>query len=234
MDDTFSRLELLIGSNSLNKIKQKKVAIFGLGGVGGNVCDALARSGIMNFDLFDHDQISITNINRQIVANHQTLGINKVDAMKNHILSISPSAIVHTHCSFILPENINQIDFTQFDYVVDAVDTVSTKISIIVECTNHHIPIISSMGTGNKMHPELLEITDISKTSVCPLARVMRHELKKRNIEHVKVVYSKEVPLKPIHQEQTKEGKTIPGSTAFVPPVAGILIASQIIQDFLK
>ncbi len=233
MDQPFSRLEILIGKENLNKLHTKNVAIFGLGGVGGNVCDALARSGIKHFTLIDHDVISISNINRQLIANYNTIGKYKVDVMKEHILNISLDADIKTLKCFYLPESKDIIDLSQFDYVIDAIDTVSSKLTIIETCINNNIPIISSMGTGNKIHPELLEITDISKTSICPLARIIRQELRKRNVNHVKVLYSKEKPIKPKTIIQNNN-KVIPGSTSFVPPIAGTMIAGEVIRDFLQ
>lgn len=234
MLNQFSRLELILGKEKVETLKNKKVAIFGIGGVGGNACDALARSGIGSFDLIDHDTVSLTNINRQLIANLNTVGRYKVDVMKEHILSINNNAIVNIYKSFVLPDTIDQFDFTKYDYVVDAIDTVSAKLAIIVKCSELNIPIISSMGAGNKLNPTMLEVSDIYKTSVCPLARVMRYELKKRHIKNLKVVYSKEKPITPkvidgYIEESSK--KVIPGSSAFVPPVAGIIIASEIIKD---
>ena len=247
MLNQFSRIQLLLGKDSMETLRKKRVAIFGIGGVGGNVCDALARSGIENFDLIDDDKVCITNINRQLIANFKTIGQYKVDAMKEHILSINPRANVTTHKCFFLPDNAHEFDFTQYDYVVDAIDTVTAKIAIICKCKELNVPIISSMGAGNKMNPTMLEVTDIYKTSMCPLAKVMRHELKKRRVKHLKVVYSKEKPIRPYEDlsiscrahcvcpEGTKrhctDRRDIPGSSAFVPPVAGIIIASEIVKD---
>ena len=236
MINQFSRTQLLLGKENMDILKAKRVAIFGIGGVGGHVCDALARSGIENFVLIDHDFISLTNINRQLIANLNTVNQYKVDVMKNHILSINPNAKVEINKCFFLPQNQDQFDFNQYDYVIDAIDTVTAKIAIISKCKELSIPIISSMGTGNKLNPTMLEVSDIYKTSVCPLAKVMRHELKKRNIKNLKVVYSKEKPMNyhenEICEETTANRKNIPASTAFVPSVAGLIIASEVIKDF--
>lgn len=237
MLNQFSRIQLLIGENAIETLKHKRIAIFGIGGVGGNVCDALARSGIENFDLIDNDVVSITNINRQLIANMNTIGKYKVDIMKEHILSINPNAKVNVHKCFFLPENQDSFDFSKYDYVVDAIDTVTAKIAIIVKCNELNTPVISSMGTGNKMNPTMLEVSDIYKTEMCPLAKVMRHELKKRKIKKLKVIYSKEQPLD-LHLECQEEDngskRQIPGSTPFVPPVAGIIIASEVVKDLIK
>lgn len=232
MEDQFTRLRYLIGEDKLQLLKQKRIAIFGIGGVGGNVCDALVRSGISHFDLFDSDKITITNLNRQLIANTTTIGHDKVDVMKEHLLSINDQAIINVNKTFILPENIDLIDFSSYDYVIDAVDTITTKLAIICKCNDLGIKIISSMGTGNKLNPLDLEITDIYQTSICPLAKVMRHELKKRGIKHLKVIYSKEQPIK-LHL-YNEHNKAICGSSAFVPSVAGIVIASEVVKDLIK
>ena len=233
MENIFSRLEILIGEEKVSLLKNKRVAIFGIGGVGGAVCEALVRSGIGEFDLIDNDTVSLTNINRQIIATHDSLNKDKVDVMKDRILSINKDAKVNIHKCFFLKENSSLFDFTKYDYVVDAVDTVTAKIEIITKAKEANIPVISSMGTGNKLNPTMLEVTDISKTSVCPLAKVMRYELRKRNIKNVKVVYSKEEPLTP-KTILKDEFRIIPGSTSFVPPVAGYIIASEVIKDLIK
>ena len=236
MVNQFSRFELLIGQEKLAKLSEKTIAIFGLGGVGGHACDALARSGIVNFVLIDNDVVSVSNINRQIIADLDTLGKNKVDVMKERILKINKNANVKIVPEFFLPNN-NNIDFSSFDYVIDAIDTITSKIEIARICNEMNIPLISSMGTGNKLDPTKLEISDIFKTSYCPLAKVMRHELKKRGINRLKVVYSKEKPIK-INQSDIKEEqnnrKSIPGSSAFVPSVAGIIIASEVVKDIIN
>jgi len=232
--EQFSRFEILIGEDKMNLLKTKRIAVFGIGGVGGAVVEALVRSGITKFDLIDDDVVSLSNLNRQIIANLETVGQDKVEVMKKRILSINKNVEVNTFKCFFLPENSNQFDFTNYDYVVDAVDTVTAKIEIIRKAKEANVPIISSMGTGNKMNPTMLEVCDINKTSVCPLAKVMRYELRKRNIKNVKVVYSKEEPLIPLKIIEGSNKKNIPGSTSFVPPVAGYIIASEVIKDLLK
>lgn len=228
--EEFQRAEMLLGEANIKKLSKLHIAVFGVGGVGGYVVEALIRTGIGAFDLIDNDVVSISNLNRQIIATHDTIGKSKTQVMKERILSINPNAKVTVHNCFFLPDNKDSIDFTQYDYVVDAVDTVTAKIAII-ECSKEaNVPVISSMGTGNKTHPELFQIADISKTSVCPLARVMRYELKKRRIEKVKVLYSKETPIKPT--ESKEQERPVPGSVAFCPSVAGLLIASEIIHHF--
>ena len=238
----FSRTELLIGQAALEKLQNSRVAIFGVGGVGGYVCVALVRSGVGHFDLIDNDTVSLTNINRQIIALHSTIGKLKVDVMKERMLDINPDVDVSVHPCFYLPETADQFDFSNYDYVVDAIDTVTGKIEIIVQADAHQVPVISSMGAGNKLNPAMMEVSDIYKTSVCPLARVMRRELKKRHIKHCKVVYSKEKAIQPSQASLEKYGadseenftkKSIPGSTAFVPSVAGLILASEVIKDLI-
>lgn len=238
----FSRTELLIGQAALEKLQNSRVAIFGVGGVGGYVCEALVRSGVGHFDLIDNDTVSLTNINRQIIALHSTIGKLKVDVMKERMLDINPDVDVSVHPCFYLPETAAQFDFSNYDYVVDAIDTVTGKIEIIVQADAHQVPVISSMGAGNKLNPAMMEVSDIYKTSVCPLARVMRRELKKRHIKHCKVVYSKEKAIQPSQASLEKYGadseenftkKSIPGSTAFVPSVAGLILASEVIKDLI-
>ena len=239
--DQFSRNYLVLGQDYLKKIEDKVVAIFGIGGVGGNVCDALARSGIKHFVLIDNDKVYVTNINRQFVANMDTIGEYKVDVMARHIKSINPDAEVEVRRMFYLPENSNELDFNKYDYVVDAIDTVKAKIDIIFKCKTCRKSIISALGCGNKVDPTMLEVSDISKTSYDPLAKVMRRELKALGIYHLKVVYSKELPIKAdddllkrtMDEEKTVK-KSLPGSTPFVPPVAGIIIASEVIKDLLN
>ena len=230
----FSRLQMLIGEEALLKLKNKKVLIFGLGGVGGNTIDALARSGICSFTIVDNDKVNITNINRQLIANLDTIGRYKVDVMEEHLKSINKDIVVIKKNMFYLPENGDEFDFSKYDYVVDAIDTVSAKIDIIYRCKTTHTPVISTLGCGNKMDPTMLEVSDLSKTEYDPLAKVMRRELKKRGITHLKVVYSKELPIKPIEDSQEDNKKVVPGSTAFVPPVAGIIIASEVIKDLIS
>ena len=229
----FSRFELLVGKDCICQLNQKHVIVFGVGGVGGYVVEALVRSGIGHITIVDNDTVSLSNLNRQIIATQDTIGKKKVEVMKERILSIHPDCDVHTLEIFYLPENADDIDLTQYDYVVDAIDTITSKIELAMRC-NQKVPLISSMGTGNKMNPAMLEVSDIYKTSVCPLAKVTRRELKKRGIQHLKVVYSKEEPLKPqVSNEQTNK-RVIPGSTSFVPSSAGLLIASEVIKDLLK
>ncbi len=226
MENQFSRTENLIGTKNLNKLKNAKIAVFGIGGVGGYVIEALARSGVENLTIIDNDTISITNLNRQIIATHSTLSQPKTQVMKERILDINPNANVITHNTFYLPKNSAEFDFSQYNYIVDAIDTVTSKIELITKAKECNTPIISCMGTGNKLDPTKFEIADISKTSVCPLAKVMRYELKKRNIKNVKVLYSKEPPVK-------TESRT-PMSNATCPAVAGLIIANQVILDIIK
>lgn len=229
LENIYSRTEALFGKENMLKLKNSRVAVFGIGGVGGYAVEMLARSGVGNIDIFDNDTVSITNINRQIIATSKTVGMNKTDACKNRVNLINPEINVICHNIFYSDET--DIDLTDFDYIIDAIDTVSSKISLIVKAYENNVPIISSMGTGNKVCPEKLEISDIYKTSVCPLARVMRYELKKRNVKKLKVVYSKEEPFKVNLNENT--GKAKPASTAFVPATAGILLASEVIKDII-
>ena len=240
----FVRTEALFGKENMEKLARARVAVFGVGGVGGYVVEALARSGIGHIELIDHDTVSESNLNRQIIATYDTVGKYKVDVMKERILSINPSAEVVAHKCFYLPENKAEFDFSQYSYVVDAVDTVTAKIAIIEEAKGMNVPVISSMGTGNKLDPTQFEITDISKTSVCPLAKVMRKELKNRGIKDVKVLYSKEQPITPLdilsetkdEQENPLQGrkKAVPGSVSFVPSAAGLIIASCVIKDLCQ
>ena len=229
----FSRTELLLGKEGVEKLKKARVAVFGVGGVGGYVVEALARSGVGALDLIDKDVVSESNINRQIIALHSTVGQLKTEAAANRARDINPQIMVRTHNVFYLPENAQEFDFSQYDYVVDAIDTVSGKIALIEQAKRSNTPVISSMGAGNKLDPTAFEVADIAKTSVCPLARVMRRELKKRGIEHVKVVYSKEEPL-PSNVTDEKSGKSVPGSIAFVPSVGGLIIAGEVIKDLIK
>lgn len=227
MENQFERTELLLGSSAVEKLKNSRVAVFGAGGVGGYAIEALARSGVGTLDIIDNDTISLSNINRQIYALHSTVGEYKVDVAKKHIHDINPNASVNTYKTFFLPETADEFDFTQYDYIVDAIDTVTAKIELVMRASEANVPIICSMGTGNKLNPTLFEITDIYKTSVCPLAKVMRYELKKRGIKKLKVLYSKETPAKPTDGENRR----IPASCAFVPSVAGLIIAGEVIRD---
>lgn len=233
MYEQFERTEALIEKTNFAKLCKAKILVFGVGGVGGYVVEGLARSGIGQIDLVDNDVISISNLNRQIIATFDSIGQPKVEVMKKRILSIHPNCVVNTFQKFILPEDMDSLQLDAYDYVVDAIDTVSTKLSIVELCLKKHIPVISSMGTGNKLDPKRLEITDISKTSVCPLARVMRYELRKRGIHHLKVCYSKEEPVQKMIESE-KPGKHSPASIFFVPSSAGILIASEVVKDIIR
>lgn len=236
MLNQFSRTELLLGKEAIDKLAQSRVAVFGIGGVGGYTVEALVRSGIGAIDLIDNDKVCLTNINRQIYATHKTIGRYKVDVAKERIAEINPNAKVHTYKTFYTAETSHEFDFSKYDYVVDAIDTISGKIELVMQSEKSNTPIISSMGAGNKLNPTAFEVSDIYKTSVCPLARVMRYELKRREIKRLKVVYSKEIPLTPIvngdsKEEQDSQRRQIPGSTAFVPSVVGLIIAGEIIKD---
>ncbi len=249
MLNEFSRTELLLGKEAIEKLKNSKVAIFGLGGVGSYVVEGLVRSGIGNFVLIDDDTVCLTNINRQIIATRKTVGKAKVDVTKERIQDINPKAKIITHQTFYLPNNKENILTDDIDYIIDAIDTVTAKIDLVQDANAKNIPIISSMGTGNKLNPTMLEVTDISKTSICPLAKVMRAELRKRGIKNLKVVYSKEPPLIPYQGEEsgcktncicTNKDRTcanrraIPGSVSFVPSVAGLIIAGEVVKDIIN
>lgn len=233
MAEQFSRTELLLGKENLEKLHNSRVAVFGVGGVGGYVIEALARSGVGAIDLIDNDTVSLSNLNRQIIATYDTIGKYKTEVMRDRIHSINPECRVEVHNCFYLPETQEQFDFTAYDYVVDAIDTVTGKIALVMQAQEAKAPIISSMGAGNKLNPAQFEVADIYQTSVCPLARVMRQELKKRGVKKLKVVYSKEKPIQPKgNQSKTAEtGKPVPGSVAFVPSVAGLIIASEVVKD---
>ena len=233
MEDQFERLELLLGEQAIDRLKASTVAIFGIGGVGGYVTEALARSGVGSFVLVDNDVVSITNLNRQIIALHSTVGKSKVEVMAERIRDINPDAKVTVKQCFFLPETADEFDFSSYDYVADCVDTVAAKTEIISRAKEAGVPVISSMGAGGKLHPEMFEVADISKTTVCPLAKVMRRELKKRGINNVKVVFSKEEPIKNLvgGQADPETGRHVPGSSAFTPSVAGLIMASEIVKD---
>ncbi len=241
MLNQFTRSELLIGEKAIQKLNASSVAVFGIGGVGSFAVEALARTGIGTFYLYDHDTVALSNINRQLIATHRTIGRDKVEVMKERILEINPDAIVYAHKSFFGPELVETLDFKSFDYIVDAIDTVSSKLLLVELAQQYGVPIISSMGAGNKLDPTQFEVADIHKTSVCPLAKVMRKELKNRGIKKLKVVYSKEVALKPSAREEVIESvskesplrRQIPGSIAFVPSVAGLIIAGEVIKDLI-
>lgn len=247
MLNQFSRTELLFGNEAMEKLNKSRVAVFGIGGVGGYTVEALARSGVGEFDLFDDDKVCLTNINRQLIATRKTVGKYKVEVMKDRILEINPKAVVNTHQTFYTPEVADQYDFSEYTYIVDAIDTVTAKIELVLRANESNIPIISCMGAGNKLDPTMFEVTDIYKTSVCPLAKVMRKELRVRGVKKLKVVYSKELSKKPLEdmaiscrancicppgaERKCTERRQIPGSTAFVPSVAGLIIAGEVIKD---
>lgn len=238
MLNQFARTQILLGEDSVNKLNRTRVAVFGVGGVGGYVCEALVRSGVGEFDLIDNDTVSVTNINRQIIATHSTVGKYKTEVMRSRMLDINPNVKVHVHNCFFLPENANEFHFEDYDYVVDAVDTVAAKIAIIMKAKEANVPVISSMGAGNKLDASAFMVADIYKTKVCPLARVMRTELKKRGVKKLKVVYSEETPISAnandaiVKEELEKTAKrSIPGSVAFVPSVAGLIIAGEVVKD---
>ena len=232
----FSRTELLLGKEGLERLKNCRVAVFGIGGVGGYAVEALARSGVGALDLIDDDKVCLTNINRQIFATRKTVGRYKVDVAAERVAEINPHCAVRTYKTFYMPDTAAQFDFSQYNYVIDAIDTVTGKIALVEQANGAGVPIISAMGAGNKLDPTAFEVADISKTSVCPLARVMRRELKKRGIEHLKVVYSKEEPFPPAEEtkEVPEEGRrAVPGSTAFVPSVVGLIIAGEVVKDLI-
>ncbi|RHM62379.1 ThiF family adenylyltransferase [Coprobacillus sp. AF33-1AC] len=250
MTNQYSRTQLLIGQDGIEKLKKARVAIFGIGGVGGYVVDALARSGVQHFDLIDDDRICLTNINRQLIATRKTVGKYKVDVMEEHIKDIFPLCRINTYKTFFLPENKDTFPFEEYDYIIDALDTVTAKIELAVLAQEKQIPIISCMGAGNKLDPSQFEVSDIYKTSICPLARVMRRELKKRHIKKLKVVYSKEKPIRPLEDMSIScrnhcicppgvtrnclDRRDIPGSIAFVPSVAGLIVAGEVVKDLIN
>lgn len=246
MDEQFSRSALLLGEDAINKLSGAKIAVFGVGGVGGHCVEALARSGVGVLHLYDDDTVSVSNLNRQIAALHSTLGSPKAQVMAERVLDINPACDVQAIRMFYLPSNADEVDLSGYNYVVDCIDTVSAKLELICRCIALNIPIISAMGTGNKLDPSALRISDISKTTGCPLARVMRKELRKRGIEHLKVVWSTEEPRKPLEparaetplQSDTRPGSTArrdtPGSLPFVPAAAGLLLASTVVRDLIN
>jgi tRNA A37 threonylcarbamoyladenosine dehydratase len=250
MLDQFSRTQLLLGEESMKKLTDMRVAVFGIGGVGGYVCEALVRTGIGNFDLIDDDKVCLTNLNRQIIATRKTVGQYKADVMKERMLEINPNVEVNVYKCFFLPENADEFPFADYDYVIDAVDTVTAKVELVMKCKEMNVPIISSMGAGNKLDASAFKVADIYKTKMCPLAKVMRHEMKKRGVKKLKVVYSEEKPTRPIEdmsiscrthcicppgaQHKCTERRDIPGSVAFVPSVAGMIIAGEVIKDLTK
>ncbi len=245
----FSRTELLLGKEGMERLKNARVAVFGVGGVGGYVCEALVRSGVGSFDLIDDDKVCLTNLNRQIIATRSTVGKYKVDVMKERMLDINPDVQVETYKCFFLPENADDFPFAEYDYVVDAVDTVTAKIELVMKCQSMGVSIISSMGAGNKLDASAFQVADIYKTKMCPLAKVMRRELKKRGVKKLKVVYSEEKPTRPIEDmaiscrthcicppgaaHKCTERRDIPGSVAFVPSVAGLIVAGEVVKDLV-
>ena len=246
----FSRTELLLGKEAMDRLKNARVAVFGIGGVGGYVCEALVRTGVGYFDLIDDDKVCLTNLNRQIIATRSTVGKYKTDVMRDRMLDINPNVEVEVHKCFFLPENADDFPWDSYDYVVDAVDTVTAKIALVMKCKEKNIPIISSMGAGNKLDGSQFKVADIYKTKVCPLAKVMRRELKKRGVKKLKVVYSEEIPTRPIEdmaiscrnncicppgaEHKCTERRDIPGSVAFVPSVAGLIIAGEVAKDLIR
>lgn len=250
MLNQFSRTELLLGREAMERLSKARVAVFGIGGVGGYVCEALVRSGVGAFDLIDDDKVCLTNLNRQIIATRKTVGQYKTDVMKERILEINPQADVRVHKCFFLPENADEFAFEEYDYVVDAVDTVTAKIELVMKAKEKQVPVISSMGAGNKLDGSQFKVADIYETKVCPLAKVMRRELKKRGVKELKVVYSEEQPIRPVDdmaiscrtncicppgaKHKCTERRDIPGSTAFVPSIAGLIIAGEVVKDLVK
>ena len=232
MKEQFSRMENMMGAEALERLQRSCVAVFGIGGVGGYATEALDRSGVGRLILVDKDVVSISNLNRQLIATYSSIGRPKVEAMKARIQDINPDCQVETYECFYLPENKEVFDFTQYDYVIDAVDTVTARIQLVLQAQEAGVPIISSMGTGNKLDPSRLQVADIYKTKVCPLAKVMRHELKKRNIKKLKVVYSEELPMESKCYDETI-GKAIPGSMVFVPGAAGLLLAAEVVKELM-
>lgn len=246
----FSRTELLLGKEAMERLAQARVAVFGVGGVGGYVCEALVRSGVASFDLIDDDKVCLTNLNRQIHATRKTVGKYKAEVMKERMMEINPKADVRIHKCFFLPENADEFPFEEYDYIVDAVDTVTAKITLVLEAQKRGVPIISCMGAGNKLDASQFKVADIYKTKVCPLAKVMRRELKRRGVKKLKVVYSEEQPVKPVEdmaiscrtncicppgaKHKCTERRAIPGSVAFVPSVAGLIIAGEVVKDLVN
>ena len=247
MLNQFSRTQLLLGGEAMEKLSESRVAVFGVGGVGGYACEALVRSGVGHFDLIDDDKVCLTNLNRQIIATRKTVGKYKTDVMKERMLEINPEVDVTIHKCFFLPENADEFPFSEYDYVIDAVDTVTAKLELVMKCRELNVPIISSMGAGNKLDASAFRVADIYKTKMCPLAKVMRRELKKRGVKKLKVVYSEEKPTRPIEDmsvscrtncicppgaaHKCTERRDIPGSVAFVPSVAGLIIAGEVVKD---
>ena len=250
MLNQFSRTELLLGKEALERLAASHVAVFGIGGVGGYACEALVRSGVGNFDLVDDDKICLTNLNRQLIATRKTVGQYKTDVMKERMLDINPNVNIRVRKCFFLPENASEFPFEEYDYVIDAVDTVTAKIELIMKAKENKVPVISCMGAGNKLDPSRFKVADIYETKICPLAKVMRRELRKRGVESLKVVYSEEEPTRPLDdmsiscrtncicppdaKHKCTERRDIPGSVAFVPPVAGLIIAGEVVKDLVN
>ncbi len=250
MLNQFSRTQLLLGQPAMKKLSECRVAVFGIGGVGGFACEALARSGVGAFDIIDDDKVCLTNINRQIIATHSSIGKYKADVMRERMLDINPDIKIREWKTFFLPENADEFPFDEYDYIIDAVDTVTSKVQLVLKANEHKVPVISCMGAGNKLDPTQFKVSDIYKTKYCPLAKVMRHEMKKRGVKKLKVVYSEEKALRPIEDmsvscrnhcvcppgtaHKCTERRDIPGSTAFVPSVAGLIIAGEVIKDLTK
>lgn len=250
MLNQFSRTELLLGKEAMERLAASHVAVFGIGGVGGYACEALVRSGVGNFDLVDDDKICLTNLNRQLIATRKTVGQYKTDVMKERMLDINPNVNIRVRKCFFLPENASEFTFEEYDYVIDAVDTVTAKIELIMKAKENKVPVISCMGAGNKLDPSRFKVADIYETKICPLAKVMRRELRKRGVESLKVVYSEEEPTRPLDdmsiscrtncicppdaKHKCTERRDIPGSVAFVPPVAGLIIAGEVVKDLVN
>ncbi|MBO5744205.1 MAG: tRNA threonylcarbamoyladenosine dehydratase [Clostridia bacterium] len=235
MSEIFKRTQMLLGEDALKKLEKSRVAVFGIGGVGGHAAEALVRCGIGKIDIIDNDTFAESNLNRQIIALHSTIGKSKVEVAAERFIDINPQIKISARKCFYLPEKNEEFDFSNYDYVIDAIDTVTGKIGLIMECQRLGVPIISSMGTGNKLDPTMLKISDIYKTSVCPLARVMRNELKKRGVKKLKVVYSEETPIIPQNEDRENDGqrRSTPASCSFVPSVAGLIIASEVVRDIV-
>ena len=237
IQEQFLRTQMLLGTEALERLQCARVAVFGIGGVGGYTVEALARSGVGQLDLIDNDTVSVSNINRQILATHSTVGLPKVEAAKRRILDINPDCVVRTHQVFFTPETADRFDFAQYDYIVDAIDTVTGKLCLAERAFAAGTPIISCMGAGNKLNGTAFQVADISKTTICPLARVMRKELKKRGINHMKVVFTTEEALKPVGAEEEAAAigkRQIPGSVSYIPGIAGLLLAGEVIKDLIK
>ena len=231
--DQFERTRMLLGDGAMQTLRAARVAVFGVGGVGGYVVEALARSGVGALDLIDNDTVALTNLNRQIIATHDTIGRPKVEVAAERVKSINPDCAVRTYQTFYLPETEQDFDFTAYDYIIDAIDTVAAKISLVLNAQKAGTPILCALGTGNKLDPTMLEIGDLYDTSVCPLARVMRRELHRRGVERLQVLWSREEPIKPLASEEESDRRGLPGSTAFVPSAGGLMIASRVVRDLL-